>query len=171
LFNASGQYEGSWSTTSTQVPIENCDISLVLFQLPKVPIIKWTVAGLVTFNYDCILPEDVREFLGVEMMELGAPLLGSMDKDNPGTIHFGLKLNVDQIPAGLLEMLDIDPEADIPLQNFELTMDGVGVDEDLDGVMDSFSGTFAFKATALTEGEPLEIDFESTFAVQRVGDI
>ncbi|GEM_PF-2952379 len=141
-FNASGSYEGEWDTTGKA--LEGCGLTMQLFQLPKVPFIKFLVAGIVTFDLDCIIPIDTAGLLDIDLPELTVPLLGAMDED--GNLELALELDADKIPQELFEMFAGDVSTETPFEEFNVTFKGVGADADGDDSMDGYAGNFALWA-------------------------
>ena len=177
-FDASGQYEGVWTTEDGEKL--TCDLAMELYQLPEVPIIKFIVAGTVTFSWDCIIPEEIqdllREWFGIDpeelMPDLVLPVFGQMDRDDEGHLTLGLELDLNDIPDALLQLLPGDITAeDLPMQGFLLAFDGYGADPAESGLMQQYAGDFTLQATVNLGEEPRDLDLQGTFAVDRVGEV
>jgi len=167
-FDATGAYEGTWSTTGSKaLVVEDCPLWATLYQEPDIPLINFTVAGSLTLDWSCLLPPGVIELLGIEMPEFTVPVLAQMEES--GAFQLNVAFDFAGIPSQLLDLIEPGALDDFPLQAFDLTLDAQGHDDDDDGMMDRFAGNLSVYATYEAEGTQT-IDAAGTFQAERLPD-
>ncbi len=170
-FSAAGQYDGTWTDSNTGI---SCDFSMSLTHLPNTPYpVNFLVGGLVSFDYECALAGEVDEGQEVmdaildaitdvlgeqELPELTIPVVGEMNEDGSG----GIELGVDT------EMLELPWTVSVQFT-------GTGDDNDADGQMDTYAGTYTMTITinldttqyedVPEEYQQIIIEFEGDFEV------
>jgi hypothetical protein len=93
------------------------------------------VAGTVTFNYACFLPQELINAFDPPLSDFTVPVIGTVQCDGSLTLTF-------------------DPGAVLPPEfSIVITYDGTGEDTTTpaDGVMDAYDGTFSLTWTLQTD--------------------
>jgi hypothetical protein len=145
-FAANGDYEGTMTSIVSKSP---CPFSLQLWQELKLPYpLNHDVVGLVKFDLTCIT--DIALVFDLnEGPELTLPVIGQMSQETPGKLTLTVDSQSLQLPFSVA---------------FECS--GQGEDQDEDGQMDKYTGTYSLSLTVTTDvpgQEEIPIEFSSAF--------
>ena len=147
-FDASGDYTGSWESNETKAA---CPFTMSLIH--KADFIypfNHQVIGTVEFSYGCLIDNELLTQIQDELPELVIPVFGSLKDDGSGALSLGIDTDTLEFPFSI-----------------NLQFDGTGVDEDEDGVMDSYAGTYSLSFHITTDVEGYEsVDFDSAGAFE-----
>ena len=169
-FNVTGTYSGVYGLDDPQFALDdNCGITLELYHEPNIPFLQSTFAGVARLEWDCLLTPFFQTILGIESESAVLPLLATLKED--GTFSFDLELNVDDIPAALLDSIDqagLDFDPTESFIAFAIHFSGTGVDTDDDGYMDTTDGSLSVYLQFLDDnGEEKTLDASGTYGVTR----
>lgn len=150
-FDATGEYAGDYTVGIGKSNLLNgCGIQLELeHDVKGLPILNAKVGGTVTLHIDCLLPEDLAGLAeGNQGVVAGALAVMGFGQTGEGLSGLSAIPPVEVagvlLPDGTLELNT--PEILKECNDgdcMRLGMVGRGVDEDGDGKMDRFSGTYA----------------------------
>lgn len=165
-FDVTGIYDGTFVPTNPGFGMApSGPMSLELYHYPQSPFIPNTFAGLVSIDWDTLLPPLVQQLLGITEDFLVVPVLANLQPD--GSYELNISINGTGIPpelAGDVDMHEATSGLESTFQQFQLTFAGTGADNDGDGAMDVTNGTFSALLEYLdAQQKPIRVEFDGTY--------
>lgn len=152
-YNAAGSFVGTWSGEvsdgtdegdgDAKAVVTDCPIELNLIHDPSLPFgLGFEVAGVVNIDPTCLIPDWMQSLVDLSALDVPIPVVGTIQEDG------SLALGIEGCP----------PQSEICI---DVLLDGLGVDEDEDGILDVYGGTLSVEVAV----PDFTLEIEGTFEV------